>query len=72
VLAEEAKTERGKNVEKASHKLQVNMTASAILFSQEKFGCSALVFFFSESLFHEFPEDGGSFIFANGFGENRD
>ncbi len=64
------KPKRGKHVEKSKHKLQVNMTVSAILLSQEKFENSALVFFFSESLFHEFPEDGGSFIFANGFDEN--
>jgi len=48
----------------------VYMLAWQFLLSQEKFENSALVFFFSESLFHEFPEDGGSFIFANGFGEN--
>jgi len=27
-------------------------------------------FFFFEGLVHEFPEDGGSFLFANSFGEN--
>jgi hypothetical protein len=64
------KPKRGNRVEKRSHKLKVNMTISAILLFQEKFGCSAFVFFFFEGFVHEFPEDGCSFLFADGFGEN--